>query len=449
MRDIETVAVVGAGTMGHGIAQVCAAAGCDVRLYDVDEAAVQAGLDRIRGNLEKGIARGKVTEPERDGSLARLSGSTDLTAASTGADLVVEAAPESMALKEKIFTEVAAAAPSDALLATNTSSLSIARIAEAVTQPQRFLGMHFFNPVHIMALVEVVWGPDTSDEARDAAVAFARRLGKEPIVVKDAPGFASSRLGVVLGMEAIRMVEQEVASPEDIDKAMELGYRHPMGPLKLTDLVGLDVRLGIAEYLHETLGSDDPGDDMTDAPVLLEKRADHIALITLNRPEKLNALNADVRTRLKDLFAELATDEDVRAVVIHGAGEKAFVAGADITEFAARTAEEQREVYRQPRIYEAVADFPKPVIAALHGFCIGGGSELALACDVRVADRTTRISQAEIRIGLIPGGGGTQRLARLVGETSWKPKKHTVSGWWTYSPTKVAAWSVRSTSHDG
>jgi 3-hydroxybutyryl-CoA dehydrogenase len=256
MRDIETVAVVGAGTMGHGIAQVCAAAGCDVRLYDVDEAAVQAGLDRIRGNLEKGIARGQVTEPERDGSLARLSGSTDLTAASTGADLVVEAAPESMALKEKIFTEVAAAAPSDALLATNTSSLSIARIAEAVTQPQRFLGMHFFNPVHIMALVEVVWGPDTSDEARDAAVAFARRLGKEPIVVKDAPGFASSRLGVVLGMEAIRMVEQEVASPEDIDKAMELGYRHPMGPLKLTDLVGLDVRLGIAEYLHETLGSD-------------------------------------------------------------------------------------------------------------------------------------------------------------------------------------------------
>ncbi len=256
MRSIETVAVVGAGTMGHGIAQVCAAAGCDVRLYDVDEAAVQAGLDRIQGNLEKGIARGKVTEAERDDTLARLTGSTDLTAASTGAHLVVEAAPESVTLKEKIFAEVAAAAPSDALLASNTSSLSIARIAQAVTHPERFLGMHFFNPVHIMSLVEVVWGPETSDEARDAAVAFARRLGKEPIVVKDAPGFASSRLGVVLGMEAIRMVEEGVASPEDIDKAMELGYRHPMGPLKLTDLVGLDVRLGIAEYLHETLASD-------------------------------------------------------------------------------------------------------------------------------------------------------------------------------------------------
>ena len=256
MRNIETVTVVGAGTMGHGIAQVCAAAGCDARLYDVDEAAVQSGLDRIRGNLDKGIDRGKVTESERDDTLARLSGSTDLTEASTGADLVVEAAPESMALKEKIFGEVASAAPSDALLASNTSSLSIARIAQAVSHPERFLGMHFFNPVHIMALVEVVWGPETSDEARDAAVAFARRLGKEPIVVKDAPGFASSRLGVVLGMEAIRMVEEGVASPEDIDKAMELGYRHPMGPLKLTDLVGLDVRLGIAEYLHETLESD-------------------------------------------------------------------------------------------------------------------------------------------------------------------------------------------------
>ncbi len=256
MRNIETVTVVGAGTMGHGIAQVCAAAGCQVRLYDVDEAAVQAGLDRIRGNLDKGIDRGKVTASERDETLARLSGSTDLTGASTGADLVVEAAPESVALKEKIFSEVAAAAPSDALLASNTSSLSIAGIAQAVSHPERFLGMHFFNPVHIMALVEVVWGPETSAEARDAAVAFAQRLGKEPIVVKDAPGFASSRLGVVLGMEAIRMVEQGVASPEDIDKAMELGYRHPMGPLKLTDLVGLDVRLGIAEYLHETLESE-------------------------------------------------------------------------------------------------------------------------------------------------------------------------------------------------
>ena len=150
-------------------------------------------------------------------------------------------------------------------------------------------------------------------------------------------------------------------------------------------------------------------------PVLVDKRDDHVAVVTLNRPDKLNALNAEVRRLLKETFAELATDDAVRVVVVHGAGAKAFVAGADIAEFAERTPEEQRAVYREPRIYEVVGDFPKPVIAAIHGFCIGGGSELALACDIRVADRTARLSQAEVRIGLIPGGGGTQRLARQVG----------------------------------
>lgn len=154
---------------------------------------------------------------------------------------------------------------------------------------------------------------------------------------------------------------------------------------------------------------------MSDAPVLVDTRDDHIAVITLNRPDKLNALNAEVRGILMETFDALAEDDAVRAVVIHGRGEKAFVAGADVTEFAARTAEEQRAVYAERRVYECVADFPKPVIAAIHGFCIGGGCELALACDIRVADRTARISQAEIRIGLLPGGGGTQRLARLVG----------------------------------
>ncbi len=154
---------------------------------------------------------------------------------------------------------------------------------------------------------------------------------------------------------------------------------------------------------------------MSTDPVLVEKRDRHVAVVRLNRPEKLNALNAEVRARLMEVFDALAEDDDVRAVVLTGAGDKAFVAGADVTEFHARTPEEQREVYRRRRIYETVAAMPKPVIAAIHGFCIGGGSELALACDVRVADRTARISQAEIRIGLIPGGGGTQRLARLVG----------------------------------
>lgn len=255
-RALEAVAVLGAGTMGHGIAQVAAASGCRVALYDVDGAAAAAGIERIRQNLEQGIARGKVTEAERDRVLEAVRPVASLAEAAAGVDLVIEAAPESLDLKARIFREIDGAAPAHALLATNTSSLSIARLAEAVGEPARFVGLHFFNPVHVMKLVEVVLGPGTSDATRRAAVAFVERLGKEPVVVNDAPGFASSRLGVVLGMEAIRMVEQGVATPEAIDKAMELGYRHPMGPLRLTDLVGLDVRLGIAEYLHQELGSD-------------------------------------------------------------------------------------------------------------------------------------------------------------------------------------------------
>jgi 3-hydroxybutyryl-CoA dehydrogenase len=253
---IRRVTVLGAGTMGHGIAQVCAGVGCAVALYDIDDGAVRRGLARIRANLDKGIELGKATPADRDAVLARVSALTSISDAVAGADLVVEAAPESLELKAKIFSEADGAAPERAILATNTSSLSIAKIARSVSNPARLIGLHFFNPVHIMKLVEVVWGPDTSDATRLAAVAFVRRLGKEPVVVKDSPGFASSRLGIVLGMEAIRMVEEGVAAAEDIDRAMELGYRHPMGPLKLTDLVGLDVRLGIAEYLHGALHSE-------------------------------------------------------------------------------------------------------------------------------------------------------------------------------------------------
>ncbi|MAR46082.1 MAG: 3-hydroxybutyryl-CoA dehydrogenase [Gemmatimonadaceae bacterium] len=242
--------------MGHGIAQVSAMIGCLVRLFDANNSATSAGIDKIRDNLDKGIARGKLTKDVRDRTLENITTTGSISEAVTGVDLVVEAAPEAIDLKESIFAEVESVVPDHAILATNTSSLSIDQISSSLRSPSRFVGMHFFNPVHIMALVEVVWGPQTSDATLEAAVQFARRLGKEPIVVRDAPGFASSRLGIALGMEAIRMVEQGVASPEDIDKAMELGYRHPMGPLKLTDLVGLDVRLRIAEYLYEALGSD-------------------------------------------------------------------------------------------------------------------------------------------------------------------------------------------------
>lgn len=256
MAAVLRVTVVGAGTMGHGIAQVAAAAGCEVRLHDVSEAAIGKGIEGIRANLERGIERGKVSTAERDAVLSRVVAAPDLGAAAAQADLVIEAVPESIELKRRVFEQVARSAPSSALLASNTSSLSITAIATGVRGAGRVVGMHFFNPVHLMPLLEVVRGAASEDAAVDRAVAIGRSWGKEPIVVRDSPGFASSRLGVALGLEAMRMLEAEVASAEDIDKAMTLGYRHPMGPLRLTDLVGLDVRLAIAEHLHGELDSE-------------------------------------------------------------------------------------------------------------------------------------------------------------------------------------------------
>jgi 3-hydroxybutyryl-CoA dehydrogenase len=254
-RPVEAVAVLGAGTMGHGIAQVAALAGYRVILRDVDREALQRAVRAIEANLEKGIQRGKVTDEERGSALQRLRCTTSLAEA-VRADLFVEAAPERMELKREILREVEVAADGSFVFATNTSSLSITEIARAARAPERVVGMHFFNPVHIMRLVEIVVGEKTARETVETARSVVRRLRKEPITVKDVPGFASSRLGVALGLEAMRMLEQDVASAKDIDTAMELGYNHPMGPLRLTDLVGLDVRLSIAEYLHRMLGAE-------------------------------------------------------------------------------------------------------------------------------------------------------------------------------------------------
>jgi len=253
-HDIRTVAVLGAGTMGHGIAHVAALAGYETRLFDVAQAAVESGLGKIRANLAKGVEKGKLAEAARDAALARLSGSSDLAQATRGADLVIEAVPEKLALKVQVLGESARHAGDRAILASNTSSLALTEIAAALPRPERVIGMHFFNPVHLMKLLEVVRAHQTSEETLAAVRAVGEKLGKDVIVVRDMPGFASSRLGIALGMEAIRMLEEGVATAEEIDKAMELGYGHPMGPLKLTDLVGLDVRLAIGEYLYAELG---------------------------------------------------------------------------------------------------------------------------------------------------------------------------------------------------
>ncbi len=252
---VRRVAVLGAGTMGHGIAQAAAAAGFEVVLRDLEESFVERGLRSIESNLSKGVERGKVTDEERARTLSHIRATTRLEEISDS-DLFIEAVPERLDLKRETLRAVEALAGKDFIFATNTSSLSITEIAEGARRPDLVVGMHFFNPVHLMRLVEIVVGRETSPETVEAVRAVAARMRKEPIVVRDVPGFASSRLGVALGLEAMRMVEEGVAGAKDIDTAMELGYNHPMGPLRLTDLVGLDVRLHIAEYLHSKLGSE-------------------------------------------------------------------------------------------------------------------------------------------------------------------------------------------------
>ena len=254
-RPIHVIAVLGAGTMGHGIAQMAAAAGYVVIMRDVSPDALARGLQSIERNLAKAIQLKKISEQDRDETLQRISRVTRLEEIS-GANLVIEAAPENLELKQSLLREAEALVAGDCIFATNTSSLAIGEVAAASSRPETVIGMHFFNPVHIMRLVEIVVGKKTSSEATATVREVATRMKKEPIIVRDIPGFASSRLGVTLGLEAMRMVEQGVASAHDIDTAMELGYNHPMGPLRLTDLVGLDVRLNIAEYLHGKLGSE-------------------------------------------------------------------------------------------------------------------------------------------------------------------------------------------------
>jgi 3-hydroxybutyryl-CoA dehydrogenase len=253
MNDMQ-VAVLGAGTMGHGIAQVTAMAGHEVTIRDIEREIVDDGLDAIEANLQGGVERDKVTAEEKAATLDRISGTTDLADAVSDADLVVEAVPEDVGLKKGTFEEVEANAPADAVIASNTSSLPVTEIVSALDDPRRGIGLHFFNPVHIMELVEVVVGEQTDDETVAFAEEFVADVDKTAVTVQDAPGFASSRLGVALGVEAMRMVQEGVASPRDVDASMALGYNHPMGPIELGDVVGLDIRLDILEHLREELG---------------------------------------------------------------------------------------------------------------------------------------------------------------------------------------------------
>lgn len=253
-RPIETITVLGAGTMGRGIAHVSALAGYRTRLTDVKREILDSAYRTIEKNLDKGISLGKVESRDAEAALERLTLHDELAEAVSAADLVIEAVPEDVRLKVETFSRVEEAAPDHALFATNTSGLSVTEIAAATGRPERFAGMHFFNPVHIMKLVEMVRGLETSDATLETLSHVAHAMGKRVVAVNESPGFVTSRVNAMIGNEAFRMLEQGIASPEDIDAALKLGLNHPMGPFEMVDLVGLDVRLSILRYLHETLG---------------------------------------------------------------------------------------------------------------------------------------------------------------------------------------------------
>ncbi|KFG01730.1 3-hydroxybutyryl-CoA dehydrogenase [Streptomyces scabiei] len=250
----SVVGVIGGGRMGAGIAQSFAAAGSRVVVVERDGETAAAALERIAAGLRRAAERGTLAKSSDLDVPDRVIAVSSVAELPHEADLVVEAVPENAGLKAEVLAAAEDVVHDGCVLASNTSSLSVTELSAALRRPGHFLGMHFFNPVPVSALVELVLAPGTDATALDSAVRWTHALGKEDVVVKDSPGFASSRLGLALGLEAIRMVEEGVAEPEAVDKAMRLGYRHPMGPLRLTDVIGLDVRLAIADHLHSTLG---------------------------------------------------------------------------------------------------------------------------------------------------------------------------------------------------
>ena len=254
MSTKPPIAVLGSGTMGHGIAYVALAAGYPTRLYDVSTTQLARATSQIHAIAAKGVELGKVTAADAEAWRAALVTTTSVAEAVADAQLVIEAAPEKMDLKLALLAEVQAAAPAQAIVASNTSALSITEMAAVLDRPGRMGGMHFFNPVHKMKLVEIVRALETSEETIRAMTEVAQAMGKETVLIRESPGFATSRINAMIGNEAFYMLQEGVGSARDIDKALKLGLNHPMGPFELVDLVGLDTRLSILQYLHRTLG---------------------------------------------------------------------------------------------------------------------------------------------------------------------------------------------------
>jgi enoyl-CoA hydratase/3-hydroxyacyl-CoA dehydrogenase len=544
------LAVIGAGEMGHGIAELAALHGHEVRMRDIRQEFLDRGLERIRWSLNKLVEKSQIRPEQMDEALSRIQATTDLREACRNADIAIEAVFEDMDLKKRVFRELDEAAPKKTILASNTSALPITNMAVATKRPEKVVGMHFFNPPMLMPLVEVIRADTTSDTTLETAVNLAKSMGKTVVVVKkDVPGFITTRVlgpyfeeaawihdleGVPIetidaamrfragfpmgpfeladqvGIDVLhhliknaqrpmprcvqnridekkigRKVEEgfyayksgrpkltpemgqafdpirilapminaaaelvalEVASPADIDEAMRLGTAFPKGPLATADEIGIDVVLAAlrdhprakpAAILEKMVARGDLGvtsgkgfyehrtgaDSMTYETILVAKdAANHVATLTINRPDRLNTLSAQVFEDLDRALVVLDQDDAVRCIVITGAGDRAFSAGADLTSFSdvSKAFKVWRFSRRAEDVMSRLANFSKPTVAAINGHCFGGGLELALACDFRVAAKRAKLGQTEVNLGLVPGAGGSQRLVRILGQAKAK-----------------------------
>jgi enoyl-CoA hydratase/3-hydroxyacyl-CoA dehydrogenase len=523
----KKITVIGAGTMGAGIAQRASQSGFKVSLMDIKDEYIQRGFATIQKTLKKGVELGKVSEEQVKSILDNINGTTDAKEAVAETDLVIEAIFEDMKVKSDLFSQMDGLCQKDTILASNTSSLSITELAKATKREDRFGGLHFFYPSAINRLVEVIAGEKTSNETVDKLMEISRAMGKTPIKVKDAPGFAVNRFFVPWLNEAVRMLEEDVANIPTIDKAAQDAFKIGMGPFTLMNATGIPIAYHSQESLHQGLGefykpserlktqfeSGDlwnlEGEVQEDAlqvakerflgvvfgvacqlveekvasmedidrgatmglrwssgpfammnevgvqnsfnlvsaiseksngifvvPEILRETAvsqkpwdlktvrlskeNNIAIITMNRPEAMNALNSKVLSDLKEIITQVEEDNEIAAVILTGEG-KAFVAGADIKEMMTKNPMEAREfTFLGQNVLKDLENLNKPVIAAVNGVALGGGCELALACDIILASEKAKLGFPEVGLGIHPGFGGTQRLPRLIGKAKAK-----------------------------
>jgi enoyl-CoA hydratase/3-hydroxyacyl-CoA dehydrogenase len=501
LDQIEKIAVLGAGVMGHGIAQVVSTAGYKIVIRDIDQEYLTSGEKDIKISLSRLVERGRINQEEMAGILSRITFTLDLAEAVTDAQLVIEAIPEKMEIKHAVWSEVDQYTPSNAILASNTSSLSITEIAKVVSNPERFVGMHFFNPPVIMKLVEVIQGEKTSKETVDTIMNLSLKMGKTPVwVKKDAPGFIVNRVLVTYLNEATKLLDQY--DVEQIDAAMQHNAGMPLGPFMLIDLIGTDIVYNILKTFEEKMGSEytpDPkikelfenrklgrktgegfysydkrpsvsenqakgfdikillepfvgeaekllkeavasAEDIDTAiklggniprgpfemkktgleeekPVLVDIK-DNVMTITLNRPSKLNSMTLEMLGLVREALEQAKMDKKIKVVLFKGAGNRAFCSGADISQFPELTPSGAKKLSEAGHdTFIKIIELPKPVIAAINGYCMGGGNELIQFCDFRLASDKASFSQPEVSLGLIPGWGGTFMLPKLVGPT--------------------------------